>query len=572
MHIRKFFSIYAIPLIIFSLITTLCLPQLSMAAVSDWRKGASIVPRWDRDFESDSFKQSIDALAGTNANFVTLIIPYYQSNIYATDIHRGWNTPTDESLLAGIRYIHGKNMGVNLKPHLESYDGQWRAEINPGDRDGWFRAYGDMINYYATLAQNEGVAQLTVGTELIKMTDPQFNGSNTERWYALIAAARERFGGTITYSANWGYPNSWTDEKNHIQFWSAVDVVGISAYYPLPAGDHSPESLRREWHRWNTQDITPFHDRVQKPIEFTEVGYRSQGGARYHPFDFMSGGPESQQEQADLYEALFSYWNDYGFVRGVQLWDWRSDPAAGGGGTEFTPQRKLAEAVMKQWFGGAPPPAQTVGFTASAVANPQRANTGAPVQITTTIQASSAAQNILVDVEVYTSDNRRVHQAFYENQSFTAGQSRAYTTSWTPTESGEYVVRLGVFNSNWTTNYVWEHAAALITVGGSNPTPPPTASEINIWWPTNNSSISGVQPFKAMVPGRELGSYTMYWQVDGGTLNVMDNSDQDYPHKESLVDVSPWRWRGSGPYTVNFVAQDNSGQTIAEKWIQLFIY
>ncbi len=57
----------------------------------------------------------------------------------------------------------------------------------------------------------------------------------------------------------------------------------------------------------------------------------------------------------------------------------------------------------------------------------------------------------------------------------------------------------------------------------------------------------------------------MYWQVDGHRLNLMDNNQQDYPHKESLVDLSGWSWKASGAYTITFVAKDNQGTTIAEK-------
>lgn len=551
----------------------LLLPQTSSAAVSNWHKGVSIVPRWDRDFESGSFQQSIDALTATGANYVTLIIPYYQSNIYATDIHRGWNTPPDETLISAIRYIRSKGMQVNLKPHLDSYDGQWRANIDPGDRDGWFLAYGNMLKNYATVAAAEGVGQLTIGTELIKMADPQFNGTNTERWNRLIGEIRQIYSGNLTYSANWGAAG-WTDEKNHIQFWSSLDTVGISAYFPLPSGDNSVESLKREWHRWNTQDITPLQQRTGKPIQFTEVGYRSLGGNRYEPFNFWNGGGEDQTEQANLYEALFSYWNEYAFMQGVDWWDWRSDPNAVWSGTEYTPQHKQAEAVMTRWFGNAapPPPVQNASFSGGTVITGASPQVGTPLSLTASVtNTGGVAQGIIVDIEVYTSDNTRVHQQFFEGQSFTAGQTREFTAQWTPNRTGEYVVRVGVFNNNWTVNYLWNHTAVSFRVGGDTP-PPAQDQTVEIWWPTAGAQVSGVQPLKAIVPGRDLGSYSMFWQVDGDRLNDMFNSNEDFPHKEALIDMSSWRWQGSGPYTVTVVAQDGSGSAIAERSIQVFVY
>ncbi len=83
------------------------------------------------------------------------------------------------------------------------------------------------------------------------------------------------------------------------------------------------------------------------------------------------------------------------------------------------------------------------------------------------------------------------------------------------------------------------------------------AGGTNVWWPKDGVPVQGVQPFKAMVEGVSVEQYQMYWQVDGGTLNWMENNYQDYPHKEASVDLSGWHWRGVGPYTITFVAKQN---------------
>lgn len=55
----------------------------------------------------------------------------------------------------------------------------------------------------------------------------------------------------------------------------------------------------------------------------------------------------------------------------------------------------------------------------------------------------------------------------------------------------------------------------------------------------------------------------MYWQVDGGTLVEMPDSYADYPHKEAIVDLTNWNWKGSGPYVITFVIKDLSGNVKA---------
>lgn len=92
----------------------------------------------------------------------------------------------------------------------------------------------------------------------------------------------------------------------------------------------------------------------------------------------------------------------------------------------------------------------------------------------------------------------------------------------------------------------------------------------NVWWPSNGSHVTGSQPFKAQVQGLDPASYEMFWQVDGGTWNWMDNSASDAPHKEAGVDVTNWNWHGSGPYTVNFIARQN-GSIISQQSVQIYI-
>lgn len=89
-------------------------------------------------------------------------------------------------------------------------------------------------------------------------------------------------------------------------------------------------------------------------------------------------------------------------------------------------------------------------------------------------------------------------------------------------------------------------------------------SSVNVWWPVPNVKVGGVQPFKAMISGQDVNSYDMYWQVDGDRLNSMHTSYTDYPHKEAMVDLSGWNWRGAGPYTIAFIAKDRANNTIAQ--------
>ncbi|MFA6427697.1 MAG: hypothetical protein WCW16_04640 [Candidatus Magasanikbacteria bacterium] len=566
---------------IYILITAIFLtvPLMSKAAISNWQKGVSIRPNWNTDFSSDSFKKSIDNAKNANANYITLIIPYKQANVWTTDLYRDWNTPTDGSLAAGVQYIHSKSMAVNIKIHLESDDGQWRANINPGDRARWFANYKTVLGHYASLAQSNNVEEMTIGAELINMSADNANGSNTQNWRDLIAYTRTVFSGKLTYSANWGAQGQWVDEKNRIKFWDALDYVGISAYFPLTTNDTSVQSYTQKWDVINKNDIANLRNAYNKPILFTEVGYRSMNWAQWEPFNYWAGGGFDEGNQSRLYEALFSYWNNYDYMVGVQLWDWNSNPNAGGqGDMDFTPQNKLAETTMRTWFAGgtAPtPPPTKISFTQAVSATPNMTTINTPIQIGASItNTGDAINNTIIDVEIYDSSNTKIHQQFFDKQIFIASETKQYNMNWTPTVAGSYTVVIGIFNSNWTQNYLWNANTASISVTQNTPppTPPPSSGAVNIWWPSSDITASGVQPFKAMVEGLDVSQYTMYWQVDGGQLNSMADSNVDYPHKEALVDVSLWGWKGAGPYNITFIAKNAQGSVIAQGTRSINVY
>lgn len=364
-------SVFALPFYI---------PHQANAAIADWQKGVSMSPRFAHDFGSPSFNQSVSNAKSAGANYITLIIPYYQSNVGSTDIGPGWNTPTDEDLTAAISYIHGQGLHVVLKPHLDSYDGQWRAHINPGDRDTWFKNYGAVLTHLATLAAANSVEGICIGTELINMSTDTSNGTNAGHWKDLISSVRSIYSGFLTYSANWGGGN-FEDEKSHISFWSQLDYIGMSAYFNLNSSNNVSD-LQSAWTGYDQGQIKPLSDKYGKPVLFTEIGYRSVTNAHYSPWNSTMGGGYDPTEQANDYTALFNYWNNRSYLAGIYLWEWNTNPQAGGSGdTGYTPQNKPAQDVMTSLWGGSGSPATTTPPVATTT--PPVATTTPPVATTT---------------------------------------------------------------------------------------------------------------------------------------------------------------------------------------------
>jgi hypothetical protein len=185
-----------------------------------------------------------------------------------------------------------------------------------------------------------------------------------------------------------------------------------------------------------------------------------------------------------------------------------------------------------------------------------------------------------VDFEIYNSSGQQVFQKYFESQSFSANQQKSFSVNWTAGSNGNYTFKTGIFSGNWSTNYYWNDSVTTIPVGGSapppnpqpnpNPAPQPAPNiSLEVWWPSDGSSVSGVQPFKAILTDTDVSAYKMYWQVDGDALNEMADNPTDYPHKEADVDLTNWNWKGSGPYNINFVAKDAGGNILKQKSVNI---
>jgi hypothetical protein len=73
-----------------------------------------------------------------------------------------------------------------------------------------------------------------------------------------------------------------------------------------------------------------------------------------------------------------------------------------------------------------------------------------------------AVSNLITDIELYDPSGQRALQTSWSSQSFTAGGSLTFSTTWSPPATaplGGYTVRLGVFTATWDTLH-WNNRAA----------------------------------------------------------------------------------------------------------------
>ena len=281
---------------------------------------------------------SLAAMASDGVNCIALNPQQSQSTILSGDIHlnpRSFGN-SDAAIIHTIRVAHKLGMKILLKPMVNPR-GHWRGDIPASG--GWFQAYTGFIQHYAVMAASEHVEAFSVGCEF------RANEWDDAEWRRLIGTVRQFYKGPITYCCNW-------DSYKKVSWWDAVDFIGIDAYFPLAhTPDASPEALEAAatsladslaaWRKMNHPD---------KQIAFTEIGYQSLPKTAMHPWE-TSGNSADPEAQANAYEAMLQAFWGRPWWAGAFWWGWSSDPDGGGPrDTDFTPQNKPAEAVMRAFY------------------------------------------------------------------------------------------------------------------------------------------------------------------------------------------------------------------------------
>ncbi|GMN09289.1 hypothetical protein MTsPCn9_02550 [Croceitalea sp. MTPC9] len=299
-------------------------------------------------------KDATDALIKANVEWIA-IIPFIDQEDETSKTVRNPVNPKvkwlsrDSVFIKSIKEIHKRGLRVQLKPHLWTFEG-WRANLmhqSDEDWNTWFDSYENYMLYYAHLAEHTGVELFCIGTELKSSIKKQ-----PERWKKLIEKIRNIYSGKLTYAAN------WHDEYEHIDFWNDLDFIGIQAYFPLTKNKTPDlETIEKGWAKHITR-LEILHKTYEKPILFTEVGYRSDVSATIKPWEWDSTFSALYKKKSDrtqqlAHEALFKQlWGKRWFA-GVYIWQWdhRSTKANASKNLDFSPRFKPAENTIAKWFG-----------------------------------------------------------------------------------------------------------------------------------------------------------------------------------------------------------------------------
>ena len=290
----------------------------------------------------------VNPVFNVNANYAAVMPFGFIKNLEDPEVvfntDKQWFGETKDGVKQYIQELRKKGIKIMLKPQIWVWHGQFTGLIEMQNETDWKtleRSYLKFILEYAQLAQDLNVNIFCIGTELEKFIDYRPN-----YWSRLIAKIKDVYKGKLTYAANW-------DEFKRTPFWNELDYIGVDAYFPV-SNKKTPtvEDCLEGW-KSHKQVIFDISKKEDKPILFTEYGYRSvdySGKAPWRSDRAMN--QVNLEAQTNTTQALLdTFWEEDWFAGGF-IWKWFHDHEKAGGRNDsrFTPQNKPTEDLIKTHY------------------------------------------------------------------------------------------------------------------------------------------------------------------------------------------------------------------------------
>ena len=291
---------------------------------------------------------NVKQVTKNNANYVALMPFGFIKDLSSPEIihntDRQWFGETEKGVVQYAEEFKKANVKLMIKPHIWVWRGEFTGNIVMKSENEWEileDSYTEFILTYAKTADFLNADIFCIGVEL-----EQFVKNRPEYWIKLIAQIRKVYQGKLTYAANW-------DEYTRTPFWKQLDYIGIDAYFPL--SDKKTPSIQEFEKGWekHKQQINYIRNKVNKPVLFTEYGYRSVDFSGKEPWnsDRIEGNVNLKNQENALQAIYNQFWKEDWFAGGF-IWKWfhNSDKIGGVDNNRFTPQNKPAEKILSKAY------------------------------------------------------------------------------------------------------------------------------------------------------------------------------------------------------------------------------
>jgi len=296
----------------------------------------------------EATQENVDAVLVVNAKHVAIMPFGFIRNLETPEIifdtERQWFGETQAGAKQYVALLHQNNIKVMIKPQIWIWHGEFTGNLKMNTEEDWNTledSYKKFIITFAKLSAQMNVDILCIGTEL-----EQFIVNRPAFWKELITEIKQEYKGKLTYAANW-------DEYKRVPFWKELDFIGVDAYFPV-SENRTPtvEEAQNGWQRWKTE-LKGVSEKENKPILFTEYGYRSVDFAGKEPWKSdRSMIQVNLAAQTNLMKALFNEIYNEDWYAGGFIWKWFINHTEVGGSdnSQFTPQNKPVEAIIREQF------------------------------------------------------------------------------------------------------------------------------------------------------------------------------------------------------------------------------
>ncbi len=293
-------------------------------------------------------QKHIDPVINVNANYAAIMPFGFIRDLKSPEIrhntNRQWFGETRAGAKQYIELLQENNIKIMVKPQIWIWRGEFTGHLKMESEDDWKKleaSYESFILEYAELAEEVNANIFCIGTEL-----NSFVSARPEYWTTLIKKVDNIYNGKITYAENW-------DTFANVPFWKELDFIGIDAYFPLTEEKTpTPEALKTAWQP-HKEKILEVQKAIDKPILFTEFGYRSTHFTAKEPWNSDHTIRDMNLEGQNIaLKALFDeFWKEDWFAGGF-IWKWfhAHDRSGGNEDPQFTPQNKPAEELLRKAY------------------------------------------------------------------------------------------------------------------------------------------------------------------------------------------------------------------------------
>lgn len=415
-------------------------PMRAIAISGNWATNRAVAQRWEDADGADSLIPSeyIGWLRGIHVNWILISVALHYADSMDSSVSRetdrGRQVPTwrDETLRQVIREFREHGFDIYLTLAFEAHESEtsarplyrgllgdpapphtggvppdetWAGRINPEnwpwrpdhpDHEAFtaefWETYTEQAEHFAALAEAEGVALFSLGTETDALfrsrPDPGYMSNDFgDELRSMVDRVRAVYSGRLTYDMHYStvmYSDHFGRGSGAGHLWEDLDldIVGISGWFPLtetaPTTVLGVPELQASYEAIFRDHLVPLAGRNPgRALVFTEYGSMDvveapadpSSGSGHEELKVLVDGnrnglDDGEEVQANIFEAFFNASARYpGIVNGAFFWDnWIATDAMWAeywlGRKSFAFRGKLAESVVRDAYGRLAAPAR----------------------------------------------------------------------------------------------------------------------------------------------------------------------------------------------------------------------